>query len=382
MATPTRRANGEGSRPVQRQDGRWQILIRHTDADGVRKRATVTGKTAKETRQKAEEVRARLKKELPPRDTRQLVDQYAETWIKTTLANSDRKTSTKTMYAAVARHHIIGSQLGATPMHRVRPSAVDGWLAELRRKGLSDSTRRNAYTILRAVFDAAVKDRELADNPVAAVPRPRVEVKEAEYLTPEQVKLLLAAARDTRYGLLFEFLVNTGLRRGEALALKWRSHVKEEDGWLKIRGTLTREDGELVITSTKTAKSRREVPITDRTAAILQQLRARQVAERDRAGSQWNETGYVFTTAFGEPCDPRNALRALKVAAEQASLPSIGLHTLRHSAASTMLANGVPLKVVSEILGHSSISITGDIYGHVSPDISVSAMQVLSDALQ
>lgn len=81
------------------------------------------------------------------------------------MANSDRKASTKTMYAAVARHHIIGSQLGATPMRRVRPSAVDGWLADLRRKGLSDSTRRNAYTILRAVFDAAVKDRELADNP-------------------------------------------------------------------------------------------------------------------------------------------------------------------------------------------------------------------------
>ena len=150
---------------MQRKDGRWQILIRHTDAYGVRKRVTVTGKTAKESRQKAEEVRARLKKQLPARDTRQLVDQYAETWIKTTLANSDRKTSTKSMYAAVARHHIIGSQLGATPMHRVRPSAVDGWLAELRRKGLSDSTRRNAYTILRAVFDAAVKDRELADNP-------------------------------------------------------------------------------------------------------------------------------------------------------------------------------------------------------------------------
>ena len=85
------------------------------------------------------------------------------------------------MYAAVARHHIIGSQLGATPMHRVRPSAVDGWLAELRRNGLSDSTRRSAYTILRAIFDAAVKDRELADNPVAAIPRPRVQVNEAEF---------------------------------------------------------------------------------------------------------------------------------------------------------------------------------------------------------
>ena len=109
------------------------------------------------------------------------------------------------------------------------------------------------------------------------------------------------------------------------------------------------------------------MPITDRTAEILQRLRARQAVERDRAGSQWNETGYVFTTAFGEPCDSRNALRALKAAADQAGLNDIGLHTFRHSAASTMLANGVPLKVVSEILGHSSISITGDIYGHVSP---------------
>jgi len=367
---------------VQRKDGRWQILIRHLDSDGVSKRVTVTGKTAKETRTKAEEIRARLKKELPARDTRRLVDQYTERWIATTLSNSDRKASTKAMYATVARHHIIGSKLGATPMHRVRPSAVDGWLAELRRKGLSDSTRRSAYTILRAIFDAAVKDRELADNPVAAIGRPRVEVKEAAYLTPEQVKRLIEAARDTRYCLLFELLVNTGLRRGEALALKWRSHVKEDDGWLKVRGTLVRENGDLVTTSTKTAKSRREVPITDRTAAILQQLRTRQTAERDRAGSQWTETGYVFTTAFGEPCDPRNALRALKVAAEEAGLPSMGLHTLRHSAASTMLANGVPLKVVSEIMGHSSVSITGDIYGHVSPEISVSAMQVLSDALQ
>jgi len=88
-----------------------------------------------------------------------------------------------------------------------------------------------------------------------------MEVKEGEYLTPEQVKSLLKAASGTRYGL--------------------RSHVKEDDGWLKIR-TLTREDGELVITSTKTAKSRREVPITDRTAAILQELRARQVTEPRR----------------------------------------------------------------------------------------------------
>jgi integrase len=79
----------------------------------------------------------------------------------------------------------------------------------------------------------------------------------------------------------------------------------------------------------------------------------------------------VFTTVLGEPCDPRNALRALKVAAKRAGLPAeVCLHTFRHTAITVMLDNGVSLKVVSEIAGHSSVAITGDIYGHVSPDVS------------
>jgi len=85
--------------------------------------------------------------------------------------------------------------------------------------------------------------------------------------TGEQIKRLVEAACDTRYSLLFELLVNTGLRRGEALTLKWRSHVKGDDGWLEIRGTLVREDGDLVTTSTAASKSRREVQITARTAS-------------------------------------------------------------------------------------------------------------------
>ncbi|MGY1606786.1 MULTISPECIES: tyrosine-type recombinase/integrase [unclassified Geodermatophilus] len=89
----------------------------------------------------------------------------------------------------------------------------------------------------------------------------------------------------------------------------------------------------------------------------------------------------MFTTEFGEPCDPRNAFRALRVAATKAGLPRAGLHTLRHSAASVLLTGGVPLKVVFEILGHSSIAITGDIYGHVSPDVARQAMDLLGDDL-
>ena len=91
---------------------------------------------------------------------------------------------------------------------------------------------------------------------------------------------------------------------------------------------------------------------------MLREVHTSQAEERLRAGSAWQQTGYVFTTELGTPYEPRNALRALQAAARQVGLPDIGLHTLRHSAAAVMLVNGVPLKVVSEVLGHASIGIT------------------------
>jgi integrase len=118
------------------------------------------------------------------------------------------------------------------------------------------------------------------------------------------------------------------------------------------------------VTKTKTAKSRRVVPLSPTAENLLRDVRTRQRAERLLAGSMWQPTPYVFTTEFGQPSDPRNAL-----------------HTLRHSAASVMLSAGVPLKVVSEIFGHASVAITGDVYGHVSPDVSRDALTRLSDAL-
>jgi integrase len=195
------------------------------------------------------------------------------------------------------------------------------------------------------------------------------------------VRRVLEATQTSRYAALFAFLVNTGLRRGEALALGW-SDVDLDGGVLLVRGTLGRVGGALVVTEPKTAKSRRSVTLSATAERVLRDVRTAQAVERLRAGSAWQKTGYVFTTELGMPCEPRNALRALKDAAKQAGLPNIGLHTLRHSAAAVMLVNGVPLKVVSEVLGHASIGITGDIYGHVSPEVSRDALARLSEALR
>jgi integrase len=238
---------------------------------------------------------------------------------------------------------------------------------ELQGRGLAESSIRSAYTVLRAVLDTAVRDRAIAHNPAHAVRRPRVTAKKAAYLTPDQVRSLPAAAEGSRYAPLFTLLVHSGLRRGEALALHW-SDIDLGAQLLRVRGTLAGVEGELVVTETKTAKSRRDVPLSPTAERVLRDVRSGQRAARLRAGSMWQPAPYVFTTELGEPCDPRNALRALKTAAKRAGLPSsVGLHTLRHSAASVMLSAGVPL--------------TGDIHGHVSPEVSREALTRLSDAL-
>jgi integrase len=367
---------------MQRADGRWQILIRHTDEDGVSRRYTVNGITAKDARDRAGEIKKRLLANLPARDRKVTLGEFAGEWIESTLEASDRKATTKAMYATITRKHIVGAKIGAKPLDKLRPSHIDAWKVELQGRGLSESTIRTAYTILRALLDSAVRDRALAQNPVHAVRRPKVTAMEAAYLKPEQVRSLLTAAEGSRYAPLFALLVHTGLRRGEALALHW-SDVDLDAKLLRVHGTLARVDGELIVTETKTPKSRRAVPLSPTAERLLRDIRTRQAAERLRAGSMWQRTPYIFTTELGEPCDPRNALRALKVAANRAGLPStVGLHTLRHSAASVMLTAGVPLKVVSEVFGHASIAITGDVYGHVSPDVSREALDRLSEALQ
>jgi len=173
--------------------------------------------------------------------------------------------------------------------------------------------------------------------------------------------------------------VHTGLRRGEALALKWHD-VDRRERLVRVRGTLARIDGQLRVLEPKSAKSRRTIPLSDPAAAVLARLRERTEVERPQAAQLWVDSGHIFVADIGEPSDPRNALRALTVAARRAGLDGVGLHTLRHSAASVMLSERVPLNVVSQILGHSGISITADVYGHIAPDVSRSALDILGAA--
>jgi integrase len=372
-----KRANGEGT-IYRRGDGRYTAQLSYRDDAGKLQRRTFYGKTQADVRAKLKEARGRVDAGAPAKDSTITLRDYAEAWITSTLAASDRKPSTRELYSILARTYIAKSALGATTLGKIRPSDVERFVLELGDHKAA-STVRQTYTVLRAILDAAVRDQLLASNPAAKVQRPGVPRQEVQWITPEELETLLAMRpEDDRLGVVFRLLAWTGLRRGEALALRWQD-VDLTKGILRVSRTLGRVEGKLQVSQPKTAKSRRSVPLSAPVAAMLAAHRERQRFERHAAGSAYQDLDLVFATEVGGYLDPRNTLRALTTAVRKAGLPEgVGLHTLRHCAASAMLAKGAPVKVVSEILGHSSIAITGDVYGHVSTEDARSALDLLT----
>ena len=196
----------------------------------------------------------------------------------------------------------------------------------------------------------------------------------------DDVTAVLRAAESSRYYRALVLIAATGLRKGECLALSW-DRVDLDAGALRVAATIARVAGRLVITEPKTDRARRTVPLSPAVVAMLRRHRTDQKAERLRAGNQWTDCGLVFTTELGGPVDPRNLLRVIEAAAKTAGVSGVGVHTLRHSAAVDWLEAGVHIKAVADLLGHSSIAITGDVYGHTSDDTARAAVDGLAGRL-
>lgn len=392
----SRRANGEGSIYKRESDGRYVGALTIPDpATGKSSRRVFYGKTRAEVRTKLRAATDRLEEGQPVSDSKATLSQWLQHWTSTTLAASDRKESTRSLYRSLATKHLMAEPFGALRLDKLKPSDVEALILRLRAqtrqvnaedgskedvRALSDSTIRTTYTVLRSALDGAVRDGLLARNPAAVIRRPGVERTEALHLTPAEVRRLFSAVESSRYHRALVLIAGTGIRRGECLALRWVD-VDQETGVMKVRGTLSRIGGKLVVTEPKTERSRRVLPLSPATTALLAAQRKAQIAERLHAGSLWTDTGFVFTTETGQPVDPRNLLRVVQTAAARAGLRDVGVHSLRHSAATAMLEAGVNIKAVSDLLGHSSVSITGDIYGHTSDDSARAAVAMLSDAM-
>ena len=347
------------------------------DASGTSQRTWVYGKTRKDVAAKLKAAAQRIDNGGPPKDSSKTLGHWLAHWRATTLAASDRKPSTKELYVNLCQKHLESTPFGLITLDKLRPSDVESLVLTLRERKLSDSTIRSIYTVLRAALDGAVRDGLLARNPAAAVTRPGIERKEARHLDPADVARLLAALEGHRYLPAVVLIAFTGLRKGEALALRW-ADLDLDDGTLRVSATLNRVSRSLVSSEPKTPRSRRVVPLSPDLVSMLKRHRTAQKRERLVAANQWADTGLVFTTEFGTPVDPRNLLRVVQSAAAQIGLEDVDVHTLRHSVATAWMAAGVPIKVVADLLGHSSISVTGDLYQHACDDTARAAVEGLS----
>jgi integrase len=239
----------------KRSDGRYQLKV--TTPDGPK---VVYGKTQADVRLKADEMRERIKDGAPVRDASGSLADWLAEWEATYLEVSDRAESTKIMYAGYCRHWIVPT-LGTVPLARLTPGDVTRLMLRMQDAGKSESTIRNAYTTLRRALDDAVTNGLLRANPVHRIRQPRVRRKEARFLKPDEVVLLLTGAEGLRYANALKLILRTGLRRGEAFALRW-DDVDLDRGEARVKGSLVRQQGSLVVVDTKTIRSRRTVALS------------------------------------------------------------------------------------------------------------------------
>ena len=381
----SRRAAGEGS-VHRRKQGGWQGSITVSTAGGKRQRKTVYGLTQREVLDKLAAIRRALEAGLPVGTSRPVtLGEYLDSWLRDTLPMSVRP-STAESYASLTRQHLIPG-LGHHRLDALTATHIRAFLRDKRdqvsprtKRPLSGRTLQYLHAVLRLALEQARRDDLVVRNVAGLVAGPQVAREEVEPLTPAEVAQLLQAASEDRLSALWLLLVALGLRRGEALALRW-DDVDLDRAVLRVRGTLQRVGGSLVRSEMpKTRTSRRALPLPGLVVSALRTHRAAQTQER--AGARvWLDGDLLFTTSAGTPLEPRNVLRSFHGLCDRAGVRRVRLHDLRHAAASLLLLQGVDMRVVMGTLGHSRLATTSDLYTHLLEPVQRDAADRMDELL-
>lgn len=398
------RANGDGT-VYQRKDGRWEAAGYVLAPGNTRKRVRVYGTTRKDALAKLTEKIAASNRGLPVPSAQGSLAAYLTYWLENVAVHQLRE-NTHTRYTACVNRYLVPG-LGKKKLTKLTAKDVRSWLNQLRttcqcctrridarrdqprccatraccRKLLSPLTLTYIHSVLKSALEHAVREEEIprnvARNVRTGTPRPR----RFEPLTADEARQFLTAVRGHRLHPLFELALHTGLRKGELLGLRWED-LDLDRGTAAIRRTLQRTStGGLTTLPTKTQASERRIALPARCLQSLKLHHVQQQREREAAGTAWQHSGHVFTTAQGGSIDPTNLTRAFTTLLRKAGLRRIRFHDLRHSTATLLLEQGVELVVIKELLGHAHIGVTATVYAHVRLRLQRNAIDTLSTAL-
>ncbi|MFX4294513.1 tyrosine-type recombinase/integrase [Streptomyces bohaiensis] len=398
------RANGDGT-VYQRKDGRWEAAGYVLAPGNTRKRVRVYGTTRKEALAKLTEKIAASNRGLPIPSAQGSLAAYLTYWLENVAAHHLRE-NTHTRYTACVDRYIIPG-LGKKKLTKLTAKDVRTWLNHLRTtcqccargidarrdeprccvtgsccsKRLSPLTLTYIHSVLKSALEHAVREEEIPRNVARNVRTGTSRPRRFEPLTTDEARQFLTSACGHRLRALFELALHTGLRKGELLGLRWED-LDLDAGTAAIRRTLQRTStGGLTTLPTKTRASERRIALPARCLQSLKVHREQQQRDRDAAGTEWQHSGHVFTTAQGGSIDPTNLTRAFNTLLRKASLRRIRFHDLRHSTATLLLEQGVELVVIKELLGHAHIGVTATVYAHVRLRLQRDAIDTLSSAL-
>jgi integrase len=378
------RLAGEGTiyrtvevRSYTRQDGsigestveRWRADVDLGVEGGRRRRKHLYGATADDVARKLRKLQADVDRGRRPSidSDRTTVAEWFEVWLEDVVKRS-RRPNTYLLYRDSVRGY-IAPILGRKRLTALRRAHVDELIRELERTHLAARTIHRVWAVLHSGLQHAVRTERLAVNPASQPSLPRVEKQEARALTRDEVQLVLQGTAEQPDAALYALELATGLREGELLGLRWAKNERTPGvdimrGEVRVYEQL--QHGQLV--PLKRGASRRVLRLSAPLIDILRRHHTRQLEQQLLAGQRWQEHHLVFPSSVGTPRRGSNLWRSWQRLLKRLGLPAYKFHELRHTAASLALAEGASLFHVSRMLGHSSISITADTYGHMTDE--------------
>jgi integrase len=357
--------------------GTWGFAVDLPSVDGRRKTLRRGGyPTKREAARELAKVAARVGASVKI-DDRETVAQYLDDWLHG--KRHALKAKTHHSYTEYVTKRIVPA-LGSIRLEALRHEHVVVFVDALAVEGRGAPTIKAILAVLRSALGDAVRTRRLTHNPAEHVRTPDGSQAERVPWTADQAAHFLDHVAGDRLAELFEVIIGTGLRRGEALALQW-ADVDLDRRVLRVRRSVTDVGGRLVIGKPKTVGSAAGVGLSDRVVAALVRQRERQVFEALEWADGYSDGGLVFTREDGTMLRPEYVLRRFHELSAAAGLPLVRLHDLRHLAATLMISAGVPLALVSKTLRHSQVSITANLYGHLTEEAAQAAADSLGGVL-
>ncbi len=312
------------------------------------------------------------------------VAEYLRQWL-TDYVELNCSPKTIESYRQLINSHLI-PELGNIKLVELEGRHLQSMYTKKKDSGLSARTVRYLYNLMSQVLGYAMKQGTLSRNVAQNTEPPRIEHRELNTIRPEQISTFLETAKETPYYVLFYTLLHTGLRRGEALGLKWK-HIDMGmaslgiQAYLSVTQSLGKVNGKTYVKEPKTQSGRRRVALPPSLILVLQQHKAEQQRLFASLGNTITVDDYVFCHYDRTPLDPSTISHAFANVLHKAGLPPMPLHGLRHSHATLLMQAGTHPRVVMERLGHSSIRVTLDTYSHVVGGLQELAAQKFDDFL-